>query len=327
MHPTRSWLPETALVLLLGVGAATSASARECTRPVADLLPILDRMEQSWSQVSDYTARLVKTERFVDGTSTKENGVIRFRKPNQLHLRVVEGPNAGAELLFPKPGTEDVVLGRPGGVSGRVAGLLASLPAIGGLVPHEFSLDDPRLLDGQHHPLPDSSLEGMIRLIAVNVRNAAERGEGSICFHDSELVGGHRSMKLEVRLPSDEGSWHTAAKGDSLWSIGEEYDQDRYVILYNNASIKRWNNLPAGARIFVPRYYAPRTMLWVSEEVHLPVRLHMYDDDERLYEAYTNAGLRVDVGLSDEDFDPVRHGFPAIGTPQTRPRARPASTR
>jgi len=317
MHPTRIRLPLAALALLLGIASAAAASDRDCIRPIADLLPIVERMERSWNGVSDYTARLVKTERFVDGALTEEYGNIRFRKPNQLYLRVIDGPNAGAVLLFPKPGTDDVILGRPGGVSGTVAGFLVNLPAVGELIPHEFDLRDSRLLDGQHHPLPDSSVGGMIRLISANVRNAARRSEGRVCFHDTEIIDGHPSSKFEVRLPSDEGFWHTAAEGETLWGIGEDYGQDRYVILYNNASVERWNDLPAGTRVFIPRYYAPRTELWVSDEVHLPVRLRMYDDDERLYESYSNAGLRVDVGLTDKDFDPARHGFPVSGIPES----------
>ena len=327
MHPTGSWLPAAALVLVLGISASASASESGCDRPVADLLPILERMERSWSEVTDYTARLLKTERLVDGTVTEENGIIRFRKPDQLHLRVTEGPNTGAVVLFPKPGTKDIVLGRPGGVSGTVAGLLVKLPAIGGLVPHEFPLDDPRLTDGQHHPLPDSSIGGMIELIADNVKTAARHREGSVCLRESETIAGHRSVTLEVHLPADKGSWHTATKGESLWRIGQDYAQDRYVILYNNPKVRRWNSLRAGTRVFVPRYYAPRAMLWVSEEVHLPVRLRMYDNDGRIYESYTNADLRIDVGLSDDDFDPERLGFPSKDTAPSRPRARPASIR
>ncbi len=38
----------------------------------------------------------------------------------------------------------------------------------------------------------------------------------------------------------------------------------------------------------------------------------MYDAEGRLYEAYSNADLRLDVGLTGDDFDPVLYGFPAV---------------
>ena len=150
------------VLVLAGVTASPTLAAAQalCTRPVADAIPLLETMEASWERVSDYTAELLKTERFVDGTITTERGAIAFRKPNQLHFRLLEGPHAGAELLFPKPGTDDVVLARPGGVSGALAGFLINVPGIGSLVPYEFALDDDRLMAGQHHPVTTSTIAG-----------------------------------------------------------------------------------------------------------------------------------------------------------------------
>jgi len=302
--------------LAAGVIAAPIASATEtaCSRPVTDAMPLIEKMERSWGEVSDYTSTLLKTERFIDGTVTESRGHVEFRKPDQIYLHVLEGANAGAELLFPKPGTNSVILGRPGGVSGAVAGFLVKVPAIGRLIPYEFDLDDGRLMNGQHHPLPDVTIAGMIDLISVNLKTAARRLEGSMCFHASELVDGDRAIKLEVLFPFEEGMWHAVANGETLWMIGEDYGQDRYVMQYNNPSLHPAKALPAGARVFVPRYYAARAFIWVSESSHLPVKLHMYDAEGRLYEAYSNIDLRLDVGLTAEDFEPVLYGFPAVTT-------------
>ena len=300
------------ILLLTAALASTPLSAAEalCRRPVADAIPLLESMEASWDRVSDYTAQLLKTERFVDGTTIAERGSITFRKPNQLHFRLLEGTNAGAELIFPKPGTDNVVLARPGGISGALAGFLIKVPGIGSLIPYEFALDDARLMAGQHHPPPASTIANMLRLIAVNLRAAAMRQEGAMCFHPGEAVDGNPAIKIEVRLPADVGIWHTVADGESVKTISSDYGQDPYSVFYNNPLIHAKDALSAGDRLFVPRYYAPRALLWVSEEFNLPVKLHIFDVENRLYEAYTNAELRVDVGLGDEHFDPALHGFP-----------------
>lgn len=291
---------------------ATFAVEAGCSRPVVDGIPMLEKMERAWEEVHDYAAVLLKTERFTDGTITDERAVVKFRKPNQLYLHVLEGANAGAELLYPKPGTDSVTLGRLGGVAGAAAGFLVNVPAIGQLVPYEFDLDDGRLMDGQHHPLPDSSIAGMLQLISLDLRKAARHMEGSMCIHPGELVDGHRSTKIEVLFPSDAGIWHTAAKGETLWSIGGDYGQDRYVVMYNNPSIDPENELLAGERVFVPRYYAARVQVWISEFFNLPVKLQMFDVENRAYETYSNVDLRIDIGLTAEDFDPVLHGFPVV---------------
>jgi hypothetical protein len=300
-----------ALAVALLATPVARASDNPCFRPVAEFIPLLEKMEQSWDAVTDYTTLLVKTERFVDGTITDQIGLLKFRKPNQLYLHVLEGTNEGAELLFPKPGTDSVVLGRPGGVTGAVAGFLVKVPAIGSLVPYEFDLADGRLMEGQHHLLTDSTIDGMMRLVSVNLRLAARNREGAACLHPVELVGGKRARRLELLAPVDAGTWHTVADGETLWTIGGDYGQDRYVIIYNNPSIDESKPLPVGEKIFVPRYYAPRAVIWVGEASNLPLKLQMFDRERRLYESYANTELRIDVGLPDEDFDPVRHGFPA----------------
>lgn len=302
------------LVFALTVVMASPALSEAqilCARPVADAIPLLESMEASWDAVSDYTSQLLKTERFVDGTIITERASIIFRKPNQVHLRVLEGTNAGAELLYPKPGTDDIILARPGGVSGALAGFFIKIPGLGSLIPYQFALDDDRLMAGQHHPLTTSTIVGMLHLIAVNLRTAAMHAEGGVCFHPIELVDENPALKMEVLLPADAGTWHKVADGDTVKAISRDYAQDPYVIVYNNPSIDARNALSAGGRVFVPRYYAPRTLLWISEAFGLPVQLHMFDAENRLYEAYTNAELRLDVGLGDEHFDPVLNGFPA----------------
>jgi hypothetical protein len=290
-----------------------------CARPVAEAIPLLERMERAWNEVSDYTSVLLKTERFVDGTITVERGVIKFRKPDQIYLHLQEGGNAGAELIFPKTGTHSVILARPGGVAGTVAGFLTKIPAIGALVPYEFDLHDARLMVGQHHPLPDSTIAGMIHLISTNLREAIRHTEGTMCLHAAELVDSHRAVKIEVHFPADAGTWHMIAEGDTIWTIADDYGQDRYVIVYNNPSIASGKALSAGERIFVPRYYAPRAFVWISESYDLPVKLEMFDSQQRMYESYSNADLRIDVGLTDDDFDPALHGFPAETTSDEEP--------
>lgn len=326
-----SWRVLLLLLIALAMALLTAPSARAsenpCFRPVAEVIPLVEKMEQSWDVLTDYTTVLEKTERFVDGTSTDEIVLIKFRKPNQLYLLVLEGANEGAVLLFPKPGTGSIVLARPGGVSGAVAGFLVKVPAIGALIPYEFDVNDERLMERQHHPLTDSTLDRMMQIVSVNVRALARNLEGSACVHPVELIDGKRARRLELLAPTDVGTWHTIAEGETSWTIGGDYGQDRYVILYNNPSIDEEKPLPVGEKIFVPRYYAPRAMIWVGEASSLPLRLQMFDRENQLYESYANTDLRIDVGLPDEDFDPVRHGFPAVTTTDEKAPADQGSAR
>ena len=78
--------PRLLALLAAGAIAAPVASSAQtaCSRPVTEAIPLIDRMERSWAEVSDYTSTLLKTERFVDGTVTEARGRVKFRKPDNL---------------------------------------------------------------------------------------------------------------------------------------------------------------------------------------------------------------------------------------------------
>jgi len=51
-------------------------------------------------------------------------------------------------------------------------------------------------------------------------------------------------------------------------------------------------------------YYAPRVVMDFDLELQLPIRVAIYDAEDRLLERYGYEDLRLNVGLSDRDFDP-----------------------
>jgi len=266
-------------------------------------LRIVESMEDAWENVTDYTAVIAKKERFRDGTVKSQRVLVKFRKPADQYLGVREGPNKGAELLYPTGGGNDLILGHPGGFTGTVARFLRRLPGIRRAVPEEFSIEDPRLLKGQHHTILDLNLGKMVRLIAQAVRTSAEYGEGQIIVHPSEDVDGRPAEVLELLYPPDAGFMLTVQQGDTLFTVARESGQDVFAILYNNPEIGGATDLRAGQRIFVPRYYAARTVVWIGHEPRLPLRLEIYDGQGRLYESYEHSELAINVGLTDMDFD------------------------
>lgn len=266
-------------------------------------LRIVESMEDAWENVTDYTAVIAKKERFRDGTVKSQRVLVKFRKPADQYLGVREGPNEGAELLYPTGGGNDLILGHPGGFTGTVARFLRRLPGIRRAVPEEFSIEDPRLLKGQHHTILDLNLGKMVRLIAQAVRTSAEYGEGQIIVHPSEDVDGRPAEVLELLYPPDAGFMLTVQQGDTLFTVARESGQDVFAILYNNPEIGGATDLRAGQRIFVPRYYAARTVVWIGHEPRLPLRLEIYDGQGRLYESYEHSELAINVGLTDMDFD------------------------
>ncbi len=268
-------------------------------------LEIIGSMEEAWETITDYTAIVAKTERFRDGTVRSEQALVKYRKPADHYLRVLEGDEKGAEVLYPTGENNDLILAHKGGITGALARFIGGIPGIGRVIPKEFGLEDPRLLVRQHHIIFDINLGKVVQLIARPVRTSAEYGEGQIIFHPSEEVDGRPADVMELLFPADAGLIQTVQQGDTLFSVAPEWGQDMAVILYNNPEIDGPTDLRTGQKIFVPRYYAARVVLWIGQEPRLPLKLEIYDGQGRLYESYEHSELRLNTGLTDLDFDPA----------------------
>jgi len=266
-------------------------------------LEIIGAMEDEWETIEDYTAIVAKTERFRDGTVRSEQALVKYRKPADHYLRVLEGDDQRAEVLYPTGDDNNLILAHKGGVTGAVTRFIGGIPGIGNVIPNEFSIEDPRLLARQHHIIFDINLGKVGRLIAQPVRTSAEHGEGQIIFHPGEAVNGRPADVMELLFPADAGLIQTVQEGDTLFSVAPQWGQDMAVILYNNPEIDGPTDLRSGQRIFVPRYYGARVVLWIGQEPRLPLKLEIYDNQGRLYESYEHSELRINIGLSDMDFD------------------------
>lgn len=276
--------------------------------PSPQVLELVTAMESSWDNILEYTKDIEKTERLIDGSLKYERGMLKFRKPHYHYLRVDEGENAGGEIIYPMPGNRDLAIAHPGGAAGTLFRLATRTPLLRDLVPTLFSIQDPRIIEGQHHAVTGSNLGSVIRLIASNLRAAAHYDEGSVTISDESLRG-QPVQRLDITLPSNAGSRHNVQHGETLWTIALKYSQNMYVILYNNP--KTGNSIvpEPGQVLFIPRYYAPKGIIWVSTQTSLPVKLKIFDRAGQLYESYLYTNIDTKPGLNDQDFDPANPAY------------------
>ena len=77
-----------------------------------------------------------------------------------------------------------------------------------------------------------------------------------------------------------------------------------YVILYNNKDIDDPDDVSVGQKVLVPYYYCQRIEVFLDEEWRIPTKISVYDWQGNLYEQYQHKQLKLNVGLTDRDFDP-----------------------
>ena len=297
--PARRAVLFATLMAMLDPGTVSASDDR-----ADDVLGLLSAMEQAWLEIDDYSKLVDKTERLIDGDVTEQTVFIKFRKPGDYYMTVLDGPNKGGELIYPAREGSDLAVAHAGGFKGGLARFLQATVILKKVVPTEFRLDDPSLGEWQHQTATDTSMGATIDQIAGNVRRAIEFGEGDMSLAEVCDDDGNCLFKLDFSLPADAGEEYVTEDGDTLWSIAAAYDRPMYVIWYHNPDVRGPRKVKPGRTLFIPRYYSARGTVWVSPDALLPEKIEIFDANDRLYERYIYRDVRLNIGLTDLDFDP-----------------------
>lgn len=294
--------PVSLLLVLLSLLVEGAAYARNSQGDA--VLDLLSDMEQAWSEINDYSKLVDKTERLVNGDVTQQTVFIKFRQPNEYYMTVLDGPNKGGELIYPAREGSDLAVAHAGGFKGGLARFLQATVILRKVVPTEFRLDDPTLGEWQHQTATDTSMGATIERIAGNVRRAIEFDEGDIGVAEDCDNEGNCLFRLDFSLPAGVGEEHVVAEGETLWSIAAAYGRPMYVLWYNNPDVRKPRKVRPGRTLFIPRYYSARGTVWVSPGTLLPEKIEIFDENDELYERYVYRDVRLNIGLTDLDFDP-----------------------
>ncbi len=278
-------------VVLLAV-ATTLAPAR--ARAV-DPREILRSMGEAAAKLRDYTMTLHKQELRGDSLEPEQVLLEKWARPYRIYLKSVGDVQRGQEVLFVRGWNRD-----------RIRAHKGSFPDV------TLSLDPygSWAMAHTHHPVTAVSLGSFVGILLENLEEADRRQEGSVREVGEETLWGRPCYRLELESPAA-ATLHVLVKGETLWDVARECRQDMYVILHYNRD-RGWRRAAdprPGDTVLVPRYYAGRVSLWVDEELRLPIRALIYDHAGSLYERYEHRDLRIDVGLTDRDFDPANPDY------------------
>jgi len=258
-------------------------------------LDLLDGMAAAASGVNDYTMTLVKRELRGREMEPEETMTVRWQRPQRVYLKEIAGPRVGQEVLY--------VAGRN---KNRLRAHKGSFPDI------TLNLDPygTTAMAHTHHPVPEVSLVAFVDLLTANVRRARAKQVGTIAVAGHEVLWGAPATKLELKMPPT-GISPTLEKGQTLWDVAKATGQSMYVILHANRA-RGWRQADhpePGDAVIVPDFYAGRLVLWIDDATHLPLQADLYDHDGTLYEHYEHRDLKINVGLTDADFDPKNPAY------------------
>lgn len=273
------------------LGATTSDEER-----AFDPSELAAASQSAYEQINDYTAIFLKQERFGNKMSEVETIEFKFRKPNDVYMHWIEKPNKGQEALFRAGHNEDRVKAHKGGLLNVIN--INSAPE-GKLV-----------MDGQHHRIVDAGIGPTSSLVFRGMTRGIERNEATFKNHGIVQDNGRELIKIEAVYPETcDGITHIVAKDETLWDIADHYKQDMYVILSVNKKVKSPTNIKEGQQILVPYHYCRRAIVYIDTTINLLVKLEIFDWDNNLYEFYEFKDIKLNVGLTDTDFDPKNPAY------------------
>lgn len=280
----------TALVLAFTVASVLAAAPATTPRFDEAAVAACESMETAAAGVNDYTMRLVKRELRGTVLSPEETILIKWQRPQRIYLGEIAGPRKGQEVLY-----------APGWNKNKIRVHKGSFPDI------NLNLDPygAYAMSQSHHPVPEISLPHLVDRVLDNIRRARAKNVGTLVFAGHETVFGRKTSRIEATMPPT-GTTPTLTKGQTLWDIAKASGQSMYVILHANRA-RRWRQADhpePGDAVIVPDFYAGRLVLWIDEELALPIQIDLYDHERQLYEHYEHHDLRLNPGLTDVDFDP-----------------------
>lgn len=286
------WVGVAGCLLGFIIGSVQAAAGEPMDNP-------LDRATRSLEasrSLTDYTAVLVKRERFGKKLAQEEEILFKFAKPFRVYMRWVGKVNRGQEALYVQGENKDRLKAHKGGFLGLVS---VNVNPIGSMA-----------MDGQHHPVFHAGIEATTVLVIRDLKRGLARKEVRVMDRGEVNLDGRAVVKVEAFFPETlAGETHHAKDNDTLWDVAERYDQDMYVILSANKGVDGPADIRGGQSLLVPHYYCQRSVSYFDVGTNLLVKIENYDWNGDLYESYYYKDLKLNVGLTDEDFDPKNKGY------------------
>jgi outer membrane lipoprotein-sorting protein len=268
------------------------------TRAIPDQDPraALAAMDRAVAGVDDYTMTLVSQEWRDDKLGPEQTLTAKWARPFRAYFKRLCEPNKGREILY-----------AAGWNQNRLKVSLNTWPK-------RIRLNlDPHgelAMAGTRHPVDETSIVYLANVVLDNFRRADERGEATGADLGFETILGRRCRKVHLEIKQSVTT-RVLGRDETLWDIEREADLAMAPLLHENRA-QGWKtpgDAKPGATVRVPRYYGAKIDLWIDDELNLPLRAEIFDEDGHMFERFEHRDLRVNVGLGSEDFSPANPSY------------------
>jgi len=149
----------------------------------------LRQAESLLARTDSYTALFHKQELIQSNLTEEETIFLKFKKPFNVYMKWIKEPHMGRESLYVEGFNKNRVKVRECGLAGV---MLLDLAPNGSLI-----------IKGSRHPITDSGLEHMVRLVYENLAKGMKTGEVEFRNHGWSTVYEQGTRKAEIIFPRD----------------------------------------------------------------------------------------------------------------------------
>jgi outer membrane lipoprotein-sorting protein len=278
------------LLSIIAFIPASLATAGDLATAEPDPISALEASLEIFAGIDDYTAKFLKQEYIDDELLPLETIALKYRSPQDVYMKWIGKPYRGQEVLYRKGKNKGRITAHKGGFLG--------------LVSLNLNPTSNMALEGNHHPVFDLGIENTTILVLRGLSRGKERNELKYAYKGILTIDGRKAKHFEaVYTDRCVGATHRVEEGETLWDIARKYDQDMYVILFNNDDVDSPADIEPGQEILVPYHYCKKSDIYIDEELGILVKLDNYDWNDKLYERYIFNDIRINAGLTDADFD------------------------
>jgi Protein of unknown function (DUF1571) len=253
---------------------------------------LLKNMKPSWKKVNDYTCEMKSQARNNGKLGEAQISALKFRKASDIYAKKLTSPNKNAEAIYRGPTWND----------GKLKGNKGSFPNL------TLSVDiySKMALSEGLHPITHAPFNYIIDVVLGDFNKARAEGVDAIKDEGADKVDGRACTKVSFSTNPKAGAWYTPQEKDSWLSIAKANKIDFVALRYHNPG-KKPND--TSAKLWVPSYYASKWELCIDDASGLPISYKGWDADGNLFEVNSTSKLKLNIGLTDLDFDPDNEAY------------------
>jgi len=280
------------------VGFAAAGPARAGP---PSLEALIGKAVEAIDEATQYTYTLKKRDRLLPGDDLGPEEVleIQFRKPEEIYLKTVAGPNKGREVLFSPERTGDRIVGHEPWMRWPLRSV--SVDPLG-----------VQAMKYTHRPITEAEVGFCIRVLRDSMAKdrrlrAEDPGYEPIRVEGPEAVveDGIPLYRFRVSPPELWHSYTAVAEDRTLFDIAARLGVQVNCLIYYNDGVDHIRDFSPGDVLRSPYYCGKHGEFWLYRDNVFLYRQLITDWFGNTYEDYTHLDIRIDedAALTDRDFE------------------------